>query len=81
MSGDGGRDERDSRAEGSKWLLTTTFALSGGLKLAGHSYMVKNFSKVFGFPRWFLLLIGVQECAIAALLHASSKRARELAHA
>jgi uncharacterized membrane protein len=45
-----------------KGLLAAAFLGAGGAKLAGNAKMAENFSR-WGFPRWFMPLIGFVEVA------------------
>src|SRR5438874_1958335 len=53
------------------WVLTVLvglqFALIGGAKLLGEQQQVDNFIH-WGYPTWFLMLVGVAEVAGALLL-------------
>ncbi len=42
------------------YVLATVFLLAGGAKLAGVQMMKDNFIK-YGFPEWFVLVVGAGE--------------------
>lgn len=49
------------------WFLTLGFLFSGGMKLIAHEMQVQNFEN-FGYPMWFMYLIGGLEVLAAVLI-------------